>query len=657
MILTDYPWYFVLLCLLAGAVYAAVLYFVGRNPFGRGWRWVLAALRFLSVSAIAFLLLAPMTKQTVNERQKPHVVLAQDVSGSVKLSADSSFSLEKLVADLEASCRVSYIPFGTEGSTDIGAVLDRYRGDDVAAFVLASDGLYNRGANPTSVAEQLSFPIHCIALGDTTAQHDAWLANLRCNRIALLGGTFPVEVTVNATLLRGANTRLSIHNNDGKLLHTQTIAYNDDDFSATYTISLPADAPGLQRYSVSLAPVSDENILSNNTVSVYIDIIDSRRKVVLFANAPHPDLAALKSAIESNPNYTAEVVMAADAESGKWKAGDDVSLAVLHNLPSRNHPSVAYANALPTIFIVGLQTDLARFNALHNGMEIVAKVQRSNEVTALHRTDFTLFTLDEADITALEALPPLSAPFGEARLTADIQTLFSARLGNIDTRQPLVAATAQGEQRCAWIWGEGLWHWRLADWQNHESHSHVDHLVGQLVSFTAMQTDRNRLQVEAERTYAEGEPIVLRAVLYNENYEAVNNAEVTLTVEGADYTFRRDASGYSLTLPPLAEGLYHYHATADGQTAEGAFAVEAMNLEQQRLGADHSLLATLSTLTGGEMVYSSDLRPLTSALKTLKPTIYTHTRYAEFLRLPLILALILLLLAAEWVIRKYLGEL
>lgn len=47
---------------------------------------------------------------------------------------------------------------------------------------------------------------------------------------------------------------------------------------------------------------------------------------------------------------------------------------------------------------------------------------------------------------------------------------------------------------------------------------------------------------------------------------------------------------------------------------------------------------------------------LNSQLLTLKPTIYTHTRYAEFLRLPLVLALIILLLAAEWVIRKYHGE-
>lgn len=664
MILTDYPWYFVLLCLLAGAVYAGVLYFVGQSPFGRSWRWVLAALCFLAVSAIAFLLLAPMTRQRVDERQKPHVVLAQDVSQSVRLSADSVFSLESMVPELERHCRVSYVAFGSEGSTDIGAVLDRYRGDDVAALVLASDGLHNRGANPTSVAEYLTFPVHCVTLGDTTLRRDAWLSNLRCNRIAMQGNTFPVEVTVGASLLHGQNSRLTIRDDEGHQLFSQTIDYTDNDYSTTVAASLPAVAAsrdgGLRRYTMQLAPLKEEVTQSNNTVVFYVDVIDARRKVAIVANAPHPDLAALKHAIESNPNYEATVVMAGDAESGKWKAESDVSLMVLHNLPSQRHPSVAYVDGLPTLYIIGMQTDLSRFNALHSGLEITAKVQRSNEVTALHRPAFGLFTLDEADVAAIEALPPLTAPFGEARLTSDVQTLFTSRLGNIDTRQPLVAATTQGEYRRACIWGEGLWHWRLADWESFESHSHVDHLLSQLVSFTAMQTDRNRLQVEAERSYAEGEPVTLRAVLYNENYEAVNNAEVMLVLTGdsvkADYTFRRDAGGYSLTLPSLRAGLYRFRVTADGQSAEGSFAVEALNLEQQRLSADHGLLATLSTLTGGEVYCPDQLSTLRTELSTLKPTIYSHIRYAEFLRLPWVLALILLLLAVEWGLRKYQGE-
>ena len=40
--------------------------------------------------------------------------------------------------------------------------------------------------------------------------------------------------------------------------------------------------------------------------------------------------------------------------------------------------------------------------------------------------------------------------------------------------------------------------------------------------------------------------------------------------------------------------------------------------------------------------------------RSLKPVIYTHTRFSELLSLPWILGLIILLLGAEWVMRKVL---
>lgn len=662
MMIIDYPWYFVLFCLLAGAAYAAVLYFVGPASFTRRLRWGLSVLRFLAVSLIAFLLLAPLSKQKVNERQLPHVVLLRDVSQSVALGVDSAFSFDRMADELESRCRISVDSFGTAGHTDIGNALERYRGDDVAALVLASDGIHNRGANPTTVAERLSFPVYCVALGDTTPQRDAALMSLRCNRIAMIGNSFPVEFTVAATLLGGHEAKLTVTDARGRQLHAQSVRYNDDDFSQAYTVNLTASEPGLQRYTLHLATVEGEVMESNNVLSFYVDVIDTRRRVAIFADAPHPDLAALKRALESNPNYEAEIVLADDVVRGKWKADGDISLAILHNLPSKRHPSIDFAKELPQLYIIGLQTDLARFNALHTGLEIVAKAARTNEVTAIHEPSFSLFALDADDAAVIEALPPLAAPFGEGRVSADLQTLFGARLGSIDTRQPLVAATAQGDRRRAFIWGEGIWRWRLADYQMHQSHQHVDRLVSQLITFTSLQADRDRLQVEAERSYAAGVPIVLRAQLYNEAYQLVNGPEVKIAVSGdslkADYTFRRTANSYSLTLPNLPEGLYRYHAsTDDGLTDDGSFAVEALNLEQQSLVANHSLLTTLSVLTGGEIYTPSHLSPLTAHLSSLKPTIYTHTRYAEMLRMPMALILILLLLAAEWVLRKYHGVL
>lgn len=653
----DQPWYLVALCLLCGALFAALLYFVGRRRFGRRTNILLALLRFVAVSAIALLLLAPMTRRTVHEHQKPHVVIAVDRSLSVMQSPDSTFSANQLTDALGNRLQLSLIQFGDDGGTDIGSLFEQLD-DDVDAVVLATDGIYNRGPNPATAVERLAIPVHTIALGDTTPRRDAALGTLRVARVAMTGSTIPMQITATASLLRGHQAQFTVTDAHGRTLVSQRIAYDDDRFSVTVDAVLPAAEAGLQRFTAALSPVEGEVNTDNNVVSFYVDVIDARRKVAIVADAPHPDIAALRHAVENNPNYETDVLFANDMRQFN---ADGYSLVVLHNLPSREHPDVSFAATLPRFYIVGLHTDLARFNALHTGVEITSKANHTNEVTAIARQNFTLFNVDAADADAFEAMPPLSAPFGEARLAEGMQTLFGARIGNIDTRQPLVAAMAQGEQRCVVVWGEGLWRWRLAEFATDASHDRFDRLVQQLVAFAAMQADRQRLRVEADRTYQTGSPAVLRAQLYNEAYQLSNSAEVSLDVKGdstgGTFLFQHDGDAYSLTLPDLPEGVYRYRATTpDGLAAEGTFAVEEQKMELSRLVADHTLLRTISQTTGGTMYRPSDIDALKRQLAELKPVIYSHTRYSDLLGLPLVLAIIVLLLGAEWLIRKLNGE-
>lgn len=663
--LIDYPWYFVLLCLLAGAAYAAGLYYVGRRSFGKGVNALLATLRFVAVSAIALLLLAPVARRTVHERQKPLVVLVDDRSQSVGMSADSAFTLSSLAEAIDGECRwVLNADTTNTGQTDISAMLEAP--PDAAAIVLASDGIYNRGQNPTTTAERLGVPVYTVALGDTTVRRDAALANVRHNRIAYLGNTFPVEITVGAHRLKNHSAQLAISDGRGRKVASQPIDYTDNDFGTTLTFNIPAETKGLQKYVVSLSLAEGETVSENNVATFYTDVIDGRRKVAIVGNSPHPDLAALKGAVESNPNYEARVMLAEELATGKVNKVKDssYSLVVFHNLPSATHQLPTEMEGLPQVFVIGCQTDLPRFNALHSGLEIASKVKKSSEVTAVFNDRFALFGLDVTDGAALEQLPPLDAPFGEGKSSPSLQSLLTARLGSIDTRQPLVAALAQGRRHCVFIWGEGLWKWRLGDFQNNGSHEHFDRLVGQIVNFTAITDQHERFIVETERHYSDNDEVTVSAQLYNDAYEPFNTPDAIFTLKGdsidGDYNFSRSGDGYTLALGCLPEGLYHYTAqtqyNGETLTTEGSFAVEALHLEQANLTADHSLLRTISAITGGEMYYPTNLSSLASRLSDLKPVIYTHTRFAELVNLPWVLLLIILLFGAEWVLRKYHGE-
>ncbi|MDD4395736.1 MAG: hypothetical protein PHQ33_07615, partial [Bacteroidales bacterium] len=62
-VLTEYSLWFILLCLLLGAVFAFILYFRNKSvDYGKRPNWIMASLRGVSIALIAFLLLAPMLK-------------------------------------------------------------------------------------------------------------------------------------------------------------------------------------------------------------------------------------------------------------------------------------------------------------------------------------------------------------------------------------------------------------------------------------------------------------------------------------------------------------------------------------------------------------------------------------------------------------------
>ena len=653
-LLLDYPWFFVGLCLLAGAAYSLALYWKRDEQQTRGVRIALALLRFLTVSGIAFLLLAPLVKRHVNTQEKPIVVVLQDVSESVTPPDDSQLTIHNTQFEVVTDS------FGGK-TTDIAAALqeigNRYAGRNLGAVVLASDGIFNQGADPTIAASSLAVPVYTIALGDTTHYPDANITHLRYNHVAYLGNKFPLEVTIQAHKLKGQRGTLTVAQG-GKRLYSQEIIYTDNTYSTTQTITLDADHPGLQNYTITLSGAT------TTTRTIAIEVIDGHQKIALVAAAPHPDIATLKQVVEENPNYEIEVLEASNLNSRQLK---EYSLLILHNLPnSRIQLPPDLIKQLPTLFIVGTQTDLNRFNALHSGLEIVTKMRKSDEATASLNGSFALFHIDDESARRLEQMPPLSSPFGTYRPGGNLQTLFFAKIGTLASDRPLVAFCQQDGIRRGFIMGEGLWRWRLHDYLMTGSHSDFDQLIDKTIVYTSLQTNKDHLHVTTRHIYRTGENILVEAQLYDDNFEPVNTPDVDLELHSDTlpapqrFVFNRSAAGYTLPLAQLPPGRYSYTAntTLAGKkySASGHFIVEDINLEQSNHVANHTLLNTIAQTTGAEMLYPNQLEQLSQLLDErddLKVTLYSHTRYTELLNLPLIFILLVLLLAAEWATRKW----
>lgn len=688
---TEYPLWFILFCLAAGGLYAFVLYGRGHSILfdsnQRLWTLVISGVRFLSVTLIAFLLLNPLLKYITGEVEKPIVVLAIDNSESIVNQADSAIYRKKLFDFFNAfqkqigeDIKVQPYLFDSKPvvadkpnfkgkQTDISAlfaeVSNVYSGSNVGGMVLISDGIYNKGINPVYASKNTRFPLFTVGLGDTFTKKDLKISNVRTNSIAYLNNTFPAIIDVQADKCAGQSFTLTVFNGENKVFETRLNAAGNDDFKSV-TLDLEALKPGVVHYTAVLTNLNDEVTWLNNRRDFFIEVIDSRQKVLIAARSPHPDISAIRQAIESNKNYQVEVDLTGNPSLDK--AGE-YDLVILHQMPSANShlPFIdgLKAKKIPLFFVMGRQTNMNLFNNLKTGLTFNQTGGGYNQTTGIMNTDFNLFENTDAVKSSIPYFPPFSVPFGTFSYKDKAQIMVFQQIGSVKTDQPLIYFNDDDNNRYGFFTGEGFWRWRLIDFDRNNNHEVSNDIICKSIQYLVAKNDKRKFRVYTiENTFYENEAVIFNAEYYNQSYELVNKPEVKMTLtndKGKNYTynFSRTTNAYKLDAGILAPGTYTYTARVisggNNETAKGIVIVKPLQLEYTETKANHDLLKQLASATGGQFISFNDLDKLADLIKkrgTIKPVMYEQKDYRDLINQKWVFFLILFLLSVEWFIRK-----
>lgn len=696
MILTtltfQYPAWYLILCLLAGIILAGLLYFRDQQ-FREQPTWLiglLGVLRFGAGFLIALLLLTPLLKSTLTETQQPIVVFAQDGSSSLSMEAsqkeDYERKVEELIQNLRSQYELATYTFGDEVKPELDfdfddkvtnlselmeEMYDLYDNQNLGALIIATDGIFNEGKNPLYLDRDFTAPVYTIALGDTTRRKDIGIKRVYHNRIAYLGDRFNVEVDVEANNCAGANSRLSVYRfAEGKRqkLEEKGLGIEGDNWFGTREFVLDADQPGVQRFQLVVSEVEGENTTVNNVKDFYIDVLDARQKVLILANAPHPDLTALRQSIEGNKNYEAEV-----AYAGKFKGSvQEYDLVILHQLPSRQHKVKGIMTEMDKakvarLYIVGMQTHFASFNKRQSLITLKVDGRNTNDVQATFDPTFSSFTTDEEWRNQLPRFAPLTAPFGDFKEEGGSRVWMYQRIGKVDTKYPLWIFGEDADIRTGVLTAEGIWKWRLFDFLQHDNHELFEGMISQVVQYLSVKEDKRRFRVEvASNVFKENEAIRFDAELYNESYELVNEPDAFLRIQDSEgkeyeYTFNRKGNAYSLDARRFPAGDYSFDASTSWQgeplTYRGKFSVQPLQLEAYETAANHGLLRQISEKYGGRSLSPAALPQLAEVLaqRDIKPVMYQTSTTRPVIHLKWLFAIILFLLALEWFLRRYFG--
>jgi cellobiose-specific phosphotransferase system component IIB len=659
-------------------------------------KWLLYSLMFLRFTVIfflSFLLISPVIRYLKITFSEPLIIFAQDNSESLSLlniQTDKEQGtyrkrISDLILDLDGPYDVKTYHFGEKLSQELNfgfneketdfdplfaEIASKYVNHNIGALIIATDGIYNKGKNPVYGSASFPFPVYAIALGDSSKKRDILLKSVYSNNFSFLGDYFPVEVLIEAFGYQGKSAVLRIYNK-GKEIRKLEIDFDREDFSRLLKLDIESENKGLQTYTFKVEEKEGEYSHKNNSQNLLIDIYDDKKKILILSYAVHPDIGAIKKALESNKNILVEAYPSDEFT----KNIADYQLVIFHQLPSMQNNLQKIArqlteNKIPVLFILGNNSDIQYFNNLKTGVEIKSAKKLHELALPVFDKSFSLFELDEDFKNLLDESPPLSVPFGDYQFTGNSAVLVFQKIKGINTSIPLICFSGENEfsaAKTAIIFGEGIWQWRIKNYMINENHSAFDAFMNKLVNYLSLDMRKDRFMVLHNRIYSENEEIIFRAELYNQAYELVNQPEVSLLVtseSNKEYRFQFSKSGksYLLNAGRLPVGSYKYQASTVFDKTKfqksGEFHVVQLNVEQLDLRARHEILKQMALQSGGSFYNINDFERIPGDLKTdenVKKISYSTIDLIDLIQLKWILFLIILLLSTEWFVRKYQG--
>ncbi|HMJ69638.1 MAG TPA: hypothetical protein VK508_12105 [Cyclobacteriaceae bacterium] len=677
---------FIIVCLALGLGYAWLLYRT-KHTWGQGVNRILFVIRALAVALAAFLLIGPILKLTTNQFEKPAVVFLVDNSQSVSEVLGQE-KKDALVANLTTQSKAledngyqvqvrgldgPNVSTQTQTSDIHGAlrsITADYEGKNLARIVLVSDGVYNSGPSPLYTT--LRIPVYTVGVGDTTQRTDLALKNIAFNKIAYQGNRFPVRTEVLVKGLTNQDVRVSV-SMGGKVIASQnknsgTKGLIDFDFV------IDANEKGIQRLDVAIDPLKQETNQKNNRTAIYVEVVEGKKKILVVAPAPHPDIKAIRAAIEKNSNYEFHLHMPGVKEEVNQdilqvgKADLIIFSQVLDN-EGKTLPLVQklLKSRAGMLFMVGAKTNLRQFANI--GVPLVFEnIGQKDEVIPNFNTQFRDFAFSDNLAGRFSRYPPITVPFGKFTYPADAAVLLYQRIGSVATNRPLLLSWNGPDNRIAVLLGEGIWKWRLNEFAETEKSEAFDEVFSKLIQYLSTADDKRRFRAfPVQNEFTDSEPVTFESQLYNDLFEPIygNTVQIELrdeTGKATQYTYVTSQSGSRYRIGGLKEGIYRYTASTQLSTGKeqvsGEFLMTAQNIESQNLTADFSLLRKLAAESGGKFYTEGNSGNLNNDLTTLqaKTLIHSEDSFHPMINLKAVFFLLLFLLSLEWFTRKFFGS-
>ena len=677
----NYSYWFIIACVFIGIAYAFFLY-QRRVYWNKTTHLALAGLRFCLVFLLTLLFLEPFFKNIFNTFEKPLYIFLVDNSKSIELAKGNEYS-EKIVATTQALKKQltdkgkhdaeiinfngtktidSFLLDRTNIHTAIQQTAASFKNANLKGIILISDGITNQGLVPSY--KKYGTSVYGIGVGDTIPKKDIFISKIRGNKTGYVDNEHPITVDIGFRGHLNETIQLELYRNN-ELVESTPVLLNNPLQIQRVSFYKQIKKEGKFLYTAKVKHNLAEQTDQNNSKSFVMNIIDGKEKILLLAAVPHPDIRILKNAFATDGHHE----MTISYVNQKAPPEDDYQLVIFHQLPFSlsNTPLVTkyLSSPLPRIFVIGNQTNIRAFNKHCLSLSIDNSSQ-TDLVNGVYNVKFDDFLYEATDFRLFENNSPVHVPFGNYRLAPNTQTIVYQKVGALKTQNPLLTVNNTLTPKEGVIIADGLWKWRLEEYQENTSTKAIDQLLNKFTTFIASEQSERLIVEPVKDVFTTNVNIDFHVSLTNKLGEKRFNTPIELTISSEEnptqsFTFTPSTTNNLLKIGRLEKGIYTYTATAKVENAtintNGSFVVKEEFVETSNLTANHMLIKQIINNNNGDFAILENSNSLIDRIIAKNDTskIHSQEKTSNLLGNKWLFFLSTLLITLEWIIRKIKG--
>jgi len=577
---------------------------------------------------------------------------------------------------------------------------ERFRGQPLAGILLLSDGLDTGGAADRQPAAA-GVPVFSFEL------EKPFVRAQRAKKISLAGVDYPprvavgwdseIRVSLAGSGMSGQTATVELWR-DGKRVAEKPVAFNEDEQTRPVAFAAAHDKPGTVQYEVRVGDAAADK--GAKSYPFLMEVMEPGNRVLYVQNALGFDFKFLRKAIAGDRNLKLSAFV-------RWPDG---RLAMLDANGAQAEGAADFSpKALANCAVVILGDLAPEALTVENAAALRNFVDRGGGLVLLGGPN--LFTSPDLASGPLAPAVPvaLPAPYREGKFPVkitegglhhpvfgplfaqvkDFPPLLTCNVAGsvapsaevllqVDAGGawvPLVVSTRFGQGRVVAVLSDTLWRWRLAakGWSSARSpyDTFWTQLMDWLIPKEQDKQNGGRMELFTERTsYVLGEHPEVRAIVRSPVSGAPLPASLPLRVltpdgKSFDYVLKaatlqapggKTVNGYRAAIEPNMPGVFTASSSVllDGTEAAGEtrFVVNRPVTEITGKPADRGLLQRISSASGGRF-YDMESWDAWRGDLHFKQQQFSRVQLQDLWNNPFLLGFLLLLLAVEWVTRKF----